>query len=432
MRGLAARRRALTGAVLAIGVLTAVGVAVVYPYGGPPTAEQQDFAAVDEERIGGEITAVEVAATQDTEFLLPGAVEVVVDVATDDGRDLSIPMVDETGVLEVGKAVVVAQIGAPGTAEQYAIVDFQRGPPLTALVVAFALAVVALGRWQGVRALVGLGASAVLVVGVAVPALLAGRNPTLVAVVVALAVMCVTLPLSHGVSMTTRAAAVGTAGALLVTIGLALVAVEVTTLTGLSSEDVQLVRFATGTELDVRGLLLAGIIVGTLGVLDDVTVSQASTVAALRRADPGASDRAVFAAALRVGRDHIAATVNTLFLAYAGAALPLLILFSVGGGAVGETLTSELVAQEVVRTVVGSIGLVLAVPLTTAVAAATISAEDDPVHVHDEGVPPDEQPAAAPAGSAAPPLPDEPPPHDDDHVAWEDRLRQRYGLDDRS
>lgn len=413
-------QRLLTAFVVVLAVVTVAGLALLYPYGGPPQAAQEGFADDAEAAIGGEILAVREVGEATEGFGLPGAVEVVVDVRTDDGRTLTIETVDETGDYEPGKAVWVAQIASPELTPTYAIVDFQRGLPLTLLAVGFGLAVILLGRWQGVRALIGLGASAVLLVGFAVPALLAGRDPILVAIVVSSAVMLTTLPLAHGWSLTTKAAAAGTAVALLATVGLALVSVEATSLTGLSSEDVQFLRFATGEAVDLRGLLLAGIIVGTLGVLDDVTVSQVSTVAALRRAAPDARDRRVFSEALRVGRDHIAATVNTLFLAYAGAALPLLILFTVGGGRVTETLTSELVAQEIVRTMVGSIGLVLAVPFTTAVAVATIGGAAPPVAVQSAAADlPPHQPASRP-----------PAPGDDAAPEWEASLRNAYGLDD--
>jgi uncharacterized membrane protein len=436
------RQRLLTAVVLALAVLTVVGVAVLYPYGGA-VDPQLDTADIDEDRFTGVITAMEESSATPPEFLLPGSVELLIDVRLDDGRSLEILTVDETGIFDVGQPVIVAQVSAPGTPELFQIVDLPRDSPLAALFGLFVVAVLLLGRWQGLRALTGLALSAVIIVGFLIPALLAGRNPTVVAVVAASAVIFATLPLSHGWSMTTRAAIAGTSVALLATIGLALLAVQAANLTGLSSEEVQLVRFATGQVIDVRGLLLAGIIVGTLGVLDDVTVSQASTVAALRRADPTAGDRAVFAAALRVGRDHIAATVNTLFLAYAGAALPLLILFNVGGGPISETLTSELVAQEIVRTLVGSIGLVLAVPLTTAVAAVVTDASTPVLHTHDAAEPP----PAVDAGAAADRLPAADAPLRTDAVpavegdaagpppsagrggtAWEDSLRRSYGL----
>ncbi|MEE8601275.1 YibE/F family protein [Euzebya tangerina] len=458
----ASRRGLLRNVVIGVVVATVVGLAAIYPYGGVPEPDQQGFAAGTEVRFNAEILEVRELPEQ-SDFVLPGSREVSVDVELENGGVLTIDAVDEGGLFEAGRTVQVAQVSAEGTDPQFAIVDFPRGMPLTWLAAVFAAAVIALGRWQGLRALVGLGVSGLLIIVVAIPALLAGQSPTVVALVIAVAVMLATLPLSHGWSVTTQAAMVGTSIALLATVGLALVAVEATSLTGLSSEDVQLLRFAVGTEIDIRGLLLAGIIIGTLGVLDDVTVSQASTVAALRRANPEITDRAVFGEALRVGRDHIAATVNTLFLAYAGAALPLLILFTVGDGAIGETITSELVAQEIVRTIVGSLGLIMAVPLTTAVAAATIDPESAEVAAHSHG---QERPepssgtaaegsdtdAASPSASARggpsasvvsaarPTDPTQPTPAPGevqreepvDEQEWTNSLRQAYGLPDTS
>ena len=385
-----------------IAVATVVGLLALFPWGGPPEADQAGFAQTSEERFAGRIVGVEESPVQD-DFLLPGSVAVTVDVVLDDGRQVTVETVDEAGIFDLGRRVEVSQVAATGTPEIWAIVDLPRGAPLLGLSAVFVLAVVALGRFQGVRALVGLVLSALLIVAFLVPAVLDGSSPTVLALVTATAVMLVTLPLSHGFDRPVVAAAVGTALALALTVGLAVVAVELTGLTGLASEDVQLVRFSTGQSIDLRGLLLAGMIVGTLGVLDDVTVSQASTVAALRRANPTLSAGRVFGEALAVGRDHIAATVNTLFLAYAGAALPLLILFSVGDAPLGETLTSELVAQEIVRTLVGSIGLIAAVPLVTGLAALTLDGSE-PDHGHSHGDA-STHPVAEPSSPAPPPVP---------------------------
>jgi hypothetical protein len=170
---------------------------------------------------------------------------------------------------------------------------------------------------------------------------------------------------------------VGTALALGLTAVLAIAFVAAASLTGLASEEALSANFAVGG-LSLRGLLLAGIIIGGLGVLDDVTMSQASLVAELHQANPTAGMAALVAGALRVGRDHIAATVNTLFLAYAGAALPLLILFVTGQDSLGTVATTELVAVEVVRALCGSVGLIAAVPLTTVLAALVATEEPPP------------------------------------------------------
>jgi uncharacterized membrane protein len=255
-----------------------------------------------------------------------------------------------------------------GDEPQYYLRDFRRLSTLSWLVVLFVLAVLAVGRWQGLRSLVGLGLSLVIVVRFVVPAILAGSDPPLVAMVGAMAIMIVTLYLSHGFNAMTTSAVVGTAGALAATIALALAVIDRGHITGFGTEEAVLARFAVAG-LDLRGLVLAGLIIATLGVLDDVTISQASTVFALHETDPRLTWRALFARAMKVGRDHIASVVNTLFLAYTGASLALLVLFSTGGLPVAQILNSEVFATEVFATVVGSLGLIAAVPLTTALAA---------------------------------------------------------------
>jgi uncharacterized membrane protein len=256
--------------------------------------------------------------------------------------------------------------------EAYAFADFERRSPLWILAAVFAVLVVALGRWKGVRSLVGLVLSLAVVTQFMVPAILDGAAPLPVALVGALAVMLVTVVLAHGTGVTSVAAVLGASVSLLATALLAVLFVELAQITGFSSEEASLLR---GSEaggqggLSLRGLVLAGIVVGALGVLDDVTVSQASTVLALWRANPSLPIRRLFTEGLTVGRDHLSATVNTLVLAYVGAALPVLLIFETQGTSFGDALNAEGVAGEVVAMLVGSIGLVLAVPLTTALAA---------------------------------------------------------------
>ena len=178
--------------------------------------------------------------------------------------------------------------------------------------------------------------------------------------------------------------------------------VEVAQLSGLATEEAQALR-VTASALDLRGLLVAGIVVGALGVLDDVTVTQVAAVAALRRANPALDRVSLYREAIRVGRDHVASTVNTLVLAYAGATLPLVLLFSQGTRSAGRIVTSELVAVEVVRMLVGSIGLILAVPITTALAAAVLTGREQVHAGHDHGPPPAAtDPSAGGAGGTGP------------------------------
>jgi uncharacterized membrane protein len=231
--------------------------------------------------------------------------------------------------------------------------------------------------------LLGLGGSLLVIVFFIVPAILDGRSPTSVALFGALAVMFATIPLAHGLGAKTVAACLGTAMSLLLVLTLADLFTELAHLTGFASEEAVFLR-ATSGQLSIQGLLLAGMVIGALGVLDDLTVSQASTVMALRRANPALRFRQLFRSALAVGHDHIAATVNTLVLAYAGASLPILLIFNLGGTSFTDAVNTEAVAEQIVATLVGSIGLIAAVPITTGLAALLA------LSVEPERLPPDE------------------------------------------
>ncbi len=259
----------------------------------------------------------------------------------------------------------------PGEGDVWFVADFSRRTPLLWLGAVLVGAVLLVGRWQGLRALAGLAGSLWVVVGFMLPAILAGASPALVALVGGTAVVLGTLLLTHGLGRTALAAATGTLGALVLTVAVGVAAIDAARITGFASEDAVYAAFAAGG-LDLRGLVLAGLIVAALGVLDDVTVAQASTVAALHEADPSQGFGTLVARAMAVGRDHIASVINTLVLAYAGASLALLVLFSTSGLPVLELVSSELVATELVKTIVGSLGLIAAVPLTTVIAAAAV------------------------------------------------------------
>jgi uncharacterized membrane protein len=184
--------------------------------------------------------------------------------------------------------------------------------------------------------------------------------------------MLITLPLAHGIGPKTLAASLGTAVSLTLALLLGYVFIDLANLSGASSEEAVYLR-ATQGELSLRGLLLAGMVIAALGVLDDLTVSQSSTVMALRRANPSLGFGALFRSAVSVGHDHIAATVNTLVLAYAGASLPVLLIFSLADTPFADAINFEAVAEAVIATLVGSIALIAAVPITTALAALLAS-----------------------------------------------------------
>jgi len=286
-----------------------------------------------------------------------------------------VPIEPSTPRFTTDDKVVLAYAGGDAAdGQSYQLVDFQRSTPLIVLAVLFALAVLILGRWQGLKALVALGMSFAVLVLFVLPAIIAGENPLLVAVVGAGLIMFVVLYLTHGLSARTSTAVLGTliSLALIGTLG-ALFSV-VTKLTGLDEDTATLVG-ALGHGIDTRGLLLAGVVIGALGVLDDVTVTQTSAVWELRSANPLLGFRQLYRAAARIGRDHVSSAVNTLVMAYAGAALPLLLYSSISGVGLGSILSSSSIAQELVRAMVGSIGLVAAVPITTAIAAAVATRE---------------------------------------------------------
>ena len=224
-------------------------------------------------------------------------------------------------------------------------------------------------RLRGFTALIGLGATFAVLLTFIVPAILAGRSPLLVAVVGSAAIMLIVLYLTHGFTTATSVAVVGTLSSLTLTGVLAAVATNAAYLTGVADDETVYLSVSYGN-VDMRGLLLAGILIGSLGVLDDIAVTQAATVEELATANPTLTASQLYRSATRIGRAHIASVVNTIILAYAGASLPLLLLITAGGRPVDQILTNEAVAQELIRSVVGTLGLIAAVPITTLLAAA--------------------------------------------------------------
>jgi uncharacterized membrane protein len=290
----------------------------------------------------------------------------------DDGerRRFELPVTATSPNLGSGDHIVMSYDPRAEPDFRYQFVDRQRRSTLLWLAVLFAVAVIALGRWRGVAALVGLGATIAVLIRFVLPALVDGSSPILVAIVGASAIAFLALYLAHGFGSMTSVALLGTLGALAITVGLAWFFTEAARFSGFTSEEAFIVQVGTSGGVDLAGLVIAGMVLGALGALDDVTVTQASAVWELRGADPTMPRRELRRAGLRIGRDHVASTVNTLALAYAGAALPLLVLFVLSRQSLGTVANSEIVAKEIVATLVGSIGLVAAVPLTTWLAAA--------------------------------------------------------------
>jgi uncharacterized membrane protein len=415
-------RRLLVVLLLPCALAAAAGALVLYPWGRQP-ATNSDLA--HQVPVKGNVIAVvtggctagadnhagaSAGASADTgngddqsKRCLLVTVQMTAGAAAGQSITEPVPIEPSTPRFSVGDHVVLAYNGTnPGSPDSYEIVDFQRGVPLVALALLFALAVLVLGRWQGMAALGALVLSFLVLVFFVLPAILAGHDPVLVAVVGAGLIMFVVLYLTHGLSARTSTAVLGTLVSLALIGGLGLAFSAVAKLTGLDEDTANLIA-VLGHGVDSRGLLLAGVVIGALGVLDDVTVTQTSAVWELRRANPALGWRQLYAAGLRIGRDHVSSAVNTLVMAYAGAALPVLLAYSVSGRSFGDVVSAQAVAQEVMRTLVGSVGLVASVPITTVLAALVagqqrIEPAEDAVEVDLD----EEQPVAEPEPAGVP------------------------------
>ncbi len=258
---------------------------------------------------------------------------------------------------KVGDEVVVSSFGY--------ITDFVRRRPIVLLLVLFALLTLFIGELWGATSLLGMGFSFLIIFKLILPQILSGKDPILVTIFGSLLIILATFYLSHGFNKKTTTAVGGTLIALIIAGVLSKIFVELTHLTGYTSEEAAFLQITQIGAVNIKGLLLAGIIVGVLGVLDDITISQAAVVEQLRYANPNLKPQEIFKRAMSVGQDHIASMVNTLILVYTGASLPLLLLFINNPHPLTEIVNYELIAEEIVRTLVGSIALILAVPITT-------------------------------------------------------------------
>ncbi|GAB4495914.1 MAG: hypothetical protein OHK0052_04690 [Anaerolineales bacterium] len=272
--------------------------------------------------------------------------------------------------LQVGQEILVTVSARPegGTAAYFT--DFVRSPALLWLFLTFVGFSLLISGWKGVRSLASMGISFVVILGFIIPQILAGRDPLWVSIAGSFFLLAVTLYLVYGWTLKTHAAALGTLLALCITGALAVLFVNLARLSGFGDENALFLAQQLNFNLNLRGLLLGGMLIGALGVLDDLVITQASVTFEIHAANPGLPFTALYQRAMHVGRDHVAATVNTLVLAYAGAALPLFLLFSLSGQNPVNLLNLEFVSEEVVSTLVGSLGLMTAVPITTLLASA--------------------------------------------------------------
>ena len=270
--------------------------------------------------------------------------------------------------LEPGDQVLVTIGSRPDGVLTVYFADFVRVNSILWLTAIFAITILVISRWKGLRSLASMALSLLIIIGYIIPRILAGGDPLWVSISGSVVLLAVTLYLTYGWNLKTHAAVLSMIIVLLITGTLAALFVLVARLTGSGDENALFLLQMLNTQINLRGLLLGGMIIGALGVLDDLVTTQASAVFELHHANPSLGFGPLFQSAMRIGQDHVAATVNTLVLAYAGASLPMLLMFSLGSGDYGTLVNFQFVAEEIVRTLVGSLGLIAAVPLTTFIA----------------------------------------------------------------
>ena len=376
-------RLVLRGIVVGLFAAIVLGLVVLWPR-GELDLHQAEVPLTRGEFVRGTVESVDEgpcsAAVPDQD---PAPMCVLATVRLEEGPDegTSVPLELATALgpvdLDVGDGLILEAPPASAPDAPYGLYDRVRTPALLWLTILFVGLVIVIGRLRGLGALVGLGVSLFLLVRFALPAILHGSPPWLVAAVTAGLTAYVVIFLAHGFSDLVDVALLGTLGGVALALLLGTLWVPFAELTGLASEAASIVR-VLGLDVDLGGLLLAGVVIGALGAIDDVAVTQASAVRELRAS--GITDgEQLFAAGMRVGRDHVGSIVNTLVLAYAGASLPLLIVYELSGTPLSQVLTGELVATEIVRALIGSIGLLAAMPFTTWLASMVYGTTASPV-----------------------------------------------------
>ena len=310
-----------------------------------------------------------------------GQIRVTVAEGTDQGQEVEVdvpPEVSAAGLAEGDRLVLLRTPGADGQPATFGYFEIVRGTSLWFFAGLFAVVVVAVARFRGLMALVGLGVAGLVLGGFAIPALLTGGPAVPVALVAAAAIMYVVLYTTHGVSLRTSAALAGTLTGMVLTAAIGWWAVSSAHLTGVVDDGGRILSTFAGA-ISLSDVLVAAVVIAGLGVLNDVTITQASAVWELRGAAPGLTRAKLFSSAMRIGRDHIASTIYTIVFAYAGTALTLLLAVSLYDRSWLDLLGTEEIAEELVRSFASSIGLVLAVPATTAIAVLTVPAPRDPI-----------------------------------------------------
>ena len=271
-------------------------------------------------------------------------------------------------LMKIGDKVMVSISKTPDNVVNAYFVDYVRTTPILWLTGIFAVAIILISSWKGIRALLSMAFSLYIIIGYIIPHILIGEDPLRVSIIGSIILLAVSLYLTYGWTLKTHAAVISMILVLILTGALSGIFVVFAKLNGTGDENVMFLMQLMETPINLRGLLLGGMIIGALGVLDDLVTTQASAVFELHHANPSLGFRGLYNSAMRIGQDHVAATVNTLVLAYAGASLPMLLMFSLGRGDYGYLVNFSFIAEEIVRTLVGSLGLIAAVPLTTVIA----------------------------------------------------------------
>lgn len=359
------------------GVIAILIFAALAAIGGrqAPAPGGADLAAGESEVLRGRILeVVEEGVAGEGEFAQPyQRLRLRLEGGFWSGQELEVEhglltVTNESQLFAAGDRVFVEHLRSVEGEDLFFITDHVRSAPLVWLTLLFVAATLLLSRWQGLRSLLGMAVSLAMVIWFVVPQILAGRDPVFIAVTGSVVMMAVSLYLVYGWRPKTHVAVAGLLLSLVLTGLLAAWFVGWARLSGFGAEEASFLQVA-GVHLDTRGLLLAGIIIGTLGALDDVAIGQSSALFELSSANPNLSWLALLRHGMVIGRDHIAAMVNTLLLAYVGAALPLVLLISANAEPLGMTLNRQIIAEEIVRTLVGSLGLLAGVPLTSVLAA---------------------------------------------------------------
>jgi len=278
--------------------------------------------------------------------------------------DLDIPIINKINY-QVSDLVLVGTVNQGNNNQRYFILDFIRRPAIGFLFIIFIVLVLVITKKQGIMSILGMGFSFLVIFYFILPKILSGADPVGASILGSLLIIPVSFSLSHGLNKKTIAAVIGTLIALIITGVLADLFVKLGYLTGYASEEASFLEISHYGLINMRGLLLAGILIGVLGVLDDIAVSQAAIVFQLKKTNKNLTLDTIYKKAMLIGEDHIASMVNTLVLVYTGASLPLLLLFLNNSQSFLTILNYEIVAQEIIRTLVGSIGLILSVPITT-------------------------------------------------------------------